>query len=278
MTLQHKIFQSRINGLKKLNEQIPVGGGGNFGASNALPQLPRISGDFGGRDPRQPSIANTISGLYRSGGSNEPYEFNISRVTAGWQKSFDAWVAGGMQGEAPFPPEFGNEYDNMNPWDMSPNGGNSYWASFWYWFLGDMSGGSTLMTLLNNIGGLGQVEHHGMSDMQWNLFQAIVDNWNNGTIVAGNYLALLTNLMFEGQYCNFAGQCHPVDNPQWLAMGALFRSLLGLPDPVVVGDIPPYLQDILDEYGIDWADVWNLPPSDMTDQLGHQWVCMVMVN
>ena len=46
MTLQHKIFQSRINGL---NEQLPAGGIG-FGASNTPPQVPRIQGNFASRE------------------------------------------------------------------------------------------------------------------------------------------------------------------------------------------------------------------------------------
>ena len=137
MTLQHKIFQSRING-SKLNEQIPVGGDDLGGVNVSNTPQASLRG-FGSKLPRS-NIANTTRNLRGAFGEVPPLE-----PTQKWQNAFNKWISGGDTiGGVPkwvgWPPDMG-ETGSQSEGDYSNYGELTYeeyiqWWSFLNWFVG----------------------------------------------------------------------------------------------------------------------------------------------
>jgi len=141
MTLQHKIFQDRINGL---NEQIPAGGGNGFGQTDpSIPSIQQI-GNVPLRGRSSSTQRMTTRALYGS-----TLSFELWDISPKFQEMWDTYITAGgaWQKDVPWPglpvfinPETGENvrFELPEPGEMQwpPEGpAFEYWASVLMWFI-----------------------------------------------------------------------------------------------------------------------------------------------
>jgi len=224
----NKLLRSLTESVNKLYEQAPAGGVG-FGASNAPPQLPRISGDFGGLKVDRSAIANITAGLY---GLIWP-SFPRWDMSPKWVEQFDAYLdAGGAwqkEVEIPWPPYAINasgetvtyaESDVYDAWveDGSVgvvNPGNSpfwFWVSFMAWFVGDTvsaTGATGDHQWRGHAGNPSPLYRIWMQAGQPEIPQSEIVYW--GAFAQGSPYVLW--MFLTGRYIN--GDPIPADSPAW---------------------------------------------------------------
>ena len=216
MTIQNRIYQSNVRGLQ---ENTAGMGSGAMGANQRRPKAPM--------GPNQPSIANTISGLMRSGGGDGGWTtLGAFETTEQWQAQWDAWVEGGGVGEMPWPPQFQGLFTSNDVFDIgidlnhtNPHSGWFYYNSIFNWLFGSdpryWGDGA-----LRQMGDAGLIDLPNWSSMPWNFFYEYLAGV--GGYGGGPYAPLRNVLLIQAMFGD--PQSEAYQNADWSFLGGFLNS------------------------------------------------------